>query len=198
MVGQFSLIGYLIIEVKKKKWSNKVKYHSSGSDLSLPPTRLDLTQDLFYNGFKGGGGWAWAEARALLDICRSSAHLVQCVLDEPTAGLWLIKYIMWYLLIAWTRPVGDPAKARSHLASNLSLTLRSVLGEEQITLLCVQSPAIALQGIFYFICFRRLNFEGFGYWKKKEIEVKRFFNGLVWLFGFYGICRLFNTKSIFM
>ena len=57
--------------------------------LSLPPSRQDLTQDLFYSeGLREGESRARAEIRAL-----SSAHLVQCEQDEP-AGLGYTWYYM--------------------------------------------------------------------------------------------------------
>ena len=115
--------------------------------LSPPPTKQDLTQGIFTMK----RGWARAEAWALRDVCWSLAHLVQCEPDEPTAELWLTRYITWawhvYLLIAWTgleslvlrnacqwrhRPPADgPPETGSHSTLNLSLTLRSGRGTDK-------------------------------------------------------------------
>ena len=77
---------------------------SQSDYLSLPPTR----QVFFIVGVLGGRGRAGAEICALLDVRWSSAHLVQCELDDPSAGLGLTRYITWVqygcLLIAWIRP----------------------------------------------------------------------------------------------
>ena len=83
------------------------------------------------------GGWDWAQAEthyALLDVCWSSALLVQGEPDEPNAGLGLTWYITWAwhvcLLIARTRPETLVLCDRSQICP---WTWRA--GQEQIPLL---------------------------------------------------------------
>ena len=115
--------------------NNSTSLVGTGRYLSLLPAGRDLTQGLFYRGsFRGVR--ARVSARALLDLCFSSAYLGQCDPDEPT-GLGLTRCygiparvplhylkldhsgLMLYVAINVVRP----AKAGDHLASNLTLIL---------------------------------------------------------------------------
>ena len=63
--------------------TNRAKFGSAFNQAGLD------TRSFFIMGSREEGGQARAETRALLDVCRSSAYLVQYEPDKPTTGLGL-------------------------------------------------------------------------------------------------------------
>ena len=98
---------------------------------------------------------AWRKGRSgsnrgsnLAELCKSSTHLVQCKTDEP-CRTWTQTWIQAGMpnnSLNWTKwssdiqccqwhyrqPEGGSAEARSHLASNLSLTLDTAPSQPEI------------------------------------------------------------------
>ena len=98
---------------------------------ALPPIRQELTQVFFTEGVYGGAGLEWTGIRVLMDVCWSSAHLMQCEPDEATSGLGLTRYITWTwyvclfidmqcLSMTSLPSAGSPAEPGSHSATNQS------------------------------------------------------------------------------
>ena len=84
--GPFSLES--VLDFEKQRGTDTSSGPDSGRYLSLPTIRQDLTQGQWFEGWiivkvKGVGGQAHAEISSPAGLCWSSAHLVQCKLDEP-------------------------------------------------------------------------------------------------------------------